>query len=131
MGHRELFLPAGENRTTLFQALAHRRRRYALAYLCSTQTPVSQTAVTYAVAELETGESRDDISGEECKQMYSSLHHSHLPHLVDADLVIHDHEADEVALTDHARQFESALRTLTEEPRVIPFEEGNSCEGYH
>jgi hypothetical protein len=70
----------------LFVLLSHARRRRTLAYLRCTEraVPVEELAKHIAVAEVD---GQDSVRPQQRRQIGTSLHHVHLPKLVDADLL--------------------------------------------
>lgn len=81
-----------ERRDDLFEALAHRYRRFVLVYLHGADSPVSPRTLAEAIAARV-----DETSGE---RVLLLLHHTHLPKLAAAGCVEYD---DDVRLADAAR----------------------------
>lgn len=92
----------------LFEVLAHQRRRYTLACLRELETPIALADLANEVASREQGTPIPDAPAEEVKQVYTSLYHSHVPKMADANIVEYSREDDTVSLS-------------TDTERVAPF----------
>ncbi|XVH32116.1 DUF7344 domain-containing protein [Haloferacaceae archaeon DSL9] len=94
--------------------LSNRRRRYALRCLCRYQNPLPLADVAEEVAALEYDERVAEMSPETLKRVYMSLYHTHLPKMVEANLVEYDQERDSVALVGSPPRLERRLDDLDE-----------------
>lgn len=82
----------------LFSALAHQRRRYALA--CLTRHHVLTLAdLADELAVREHGMTIDGIPADAVTDIYLSLYHCHVPKLADANVVEYDQDQDLVSIT--------------------------------
>ncbi|SEP91495.1 DUF7344 domain-containing protein [Natrinema salaciae] len=79
--------------TTMFAALAHERRQYALHYLAQKPGAVPLGDIAEYIAVREGDPSRDRY-----ERVLTGLYHLHLPHLLDANLVAYDTEQKTVTL---------------------------------
>lgn len=99
---------------TLFEVLANRRRRYVLHCLREYQTPIALADLADEVATQEQETPLPDIPAEEVKRVYMSLYHTHIPKLVDANIVEYTQEQDLVALSTKSEHVEPFLERATE-----------------
>ena len=76
------------------QALAHHRRRLAIAVVREHDEAVSLPDVADEVAVREHGRPLQELSAETVAETYISLYHDHLPRLVDLGLLAYDQERD-------------------------------------
>ncbi|PGF14644.1 hypothetical protein CP556_20680 [Natrinema sp. CBA1119] len=83
----------------LFDVLSHERRRFALYCLKRYQTPISLVDLADEVARLEyDAETPLQVSGEDVKEIYLHLYHSHIPRMEEANLLKYSQENDTVYL---------------------------------
>lgn len=83
----------------LFDVLSHERRRFALYCLERYQTPISLADLADEVARLEyDAETLLQVSGEDVKEIYLDLYHSHIPRMEEANLLEYSQENDTVCL---------------------------------
>ncbi|MFC7155815.1 hypothetical protein ACFQPA_10145 [Halomarina halobia] len=99
---------------SIFDALAHRRRRCVIYCLREYDTPMTLPDLADEVAVRERGTTIAAIPGEEVKRVYMSLYHSHIPKLANADVVAYDQERDMVALAENAAHLAPHLELLEE-----------------
>ena len=98
----------------LFDMLADQRRRVVLYCLCKYQTPMALADLADEVATREQEMPIPDIPAEEVKQVYLSLYHSHIPKLVETNVVEYTQERDLVALAENSEQVEPILKRVME-----------------
>lgn len=89
-------------RDDVFDALASARRRYLLSVLQDHET-LALADLADEIAEWEHDAPLPEITPETVKDIYTSLHHRHLPKLTDCGLVIYDDETELVRLADVGR----------------------------
>lgn len=99
----------------LFDVLANQRRRYILHCLRAYQTPMSLADLADEVATWEQNEPIKDISAEEVKRVYMSLYHSHIPKLVDANIIKYTQERDLVMFSKQSEHVELLLEFVAAE----------------
>ncbi|SDR15897.1 DUF7344 domain-containing protein [Natronobacterium texcoconense] len=101
-----------------FDVLAHHRRRYVLQCLHEFENPIpiSELADEVAVREYET--SLAEISAERLDRVGISLHHVHVPKLVEEGYVRYDREQSQVTLEEPAVQLEQ-LRAYIRYNRAV------------
>lgn len=84
----------------LFSILSSERRRYALSCLQRYRNPMALADLAEEVALLESDKATvAEIPAEDVKTVYMMLYHTHIPKLVDADVVDYDQATDSVRLT--------------------------------
>jgi hypothetical protein len=96
----------------LFGVLSHHRRRCIIECLTLYGSPMTLPDLADECVVMEHQCAFDEIPAETVKRMYMSLYHTHIPKLVEADVVEYDQESDSVALGQNADQLDSRL-TLT------------------
>lgn len=89
-------------RDDVFDALASARRRYILSVLQDHEM-LALADIADEIATWEHDAPLPEITPETVKDIYVSLHHRHLPKLVDSGLVIYDDETELVGLADAGR----------------------------
>lgn len=88
----------------LFDLLSNDVRRYALHYLAKRKDPTSLGELADIVERME-----GSHSAARYEHLYASLHHAHLPRLVEAGVVTYDPDAELVVATPAVRQFAAYL----------------------
>jgi hypothetical protein len=81
--------------------LAHPRRRHAIEHLRTLDGPIGLSDLAEEVAVAERG-TVSRIPPEDVEPVHVSLHHSHVPKLVEAGVVEYSRKSDLVELTDGA-----------------------------
>lgn len=78
---------------TVFDVLAHQRRRYVLAYLTEGERSIALADLAEDIAVRENDGMLAEIPKETIQAISTSLHHRHLPKLVDAEFIEYeDHD---------------------------------------
>jgi DNA-binding transcriptional ArsR family regulator len=86
----------------VFGCLANSQRRGLVGRVLEhAPEPVSTRELATTLAASVDGASHDEVTPEQRQRAAVRLHHVHLPALADADLVVHDPDADTVALAAH------------------------------
>jgi DNA-binding transcriptional ArsR family regulator len=85
----ELRQPGGMDAASIFDILSNDIRRYVLHYLAKRSDPISLGELAELTADME-----EDYSATRYEHLYTALHHSHLPRLVDAGVIEYDPEAE-------------------------------------
>lgn len=93
----------------LLEALADRRRRILLAELRVHDQPRAIADVVRAVAVRENDGSFAALPAADVDRIRCSLHHVHVPKLVDLELVTYDADRDTIALTERASRLEPRI----------------------
>jgi DNA-binding transcriptional ArsR family regulator len=99
----------------IYDALADKRRRYALHYLKQRSEPVTVRELSEQVAAWENGKSTEELASQERKRVYIALYQSHLSTLDDEGLVDYDDDAGTVALSDAFAGFDLYLEVVPRE----------------
>ncbi len=92
----------------VFEAIGHPRRRY-LVYTLSEETEWSLDDLATKLAAWETDTKEANIATLTRQEMYVSLYHSHVPKLVDLDVIEFDDETETITPGPHAVQVLTAL----------------------
>lgn len=105
-------MPATEDRPALdsveiHQVLSNRRRQYALQFLWNAGGRLPVRELSERVAAAETGESPPPTNIRQ--SVYTSLHQTHLPKLVELGVVEYETMENDVELTDLADRFRPYL----------------------
>ena len=103
---RELDLTVTESVLELqptFEAIAHPRRRY-LVYTLLEDTVWSLDDLATKLAAWETDTPEVDIATLTRQEMYTSLYHTHVPKLVDLDVIKFDADTETITPDHHAKQ---------------------------
>jgi len=83
----------------LFEILTEKRHRYVLYCLEKFQSPLSLSDLAEEVARLEQDvQLLSQIQEEDITGLYVDLSETHIPKLVDSDLVTYDSDSDAVSL---------------------------------
>ena len=99
----------------VYDALADRRRRYALHYLKQRSSPVTVRELSEQVAAWENDKSPDELASQERKRVYIALYQSHLSTLDGEGLVDYDEGASTVELSDSFADVELYLEVVPNE----------------
>ncbi|WP_435158875.1 DUF7344 domain-containing protein [Haladaptatus sp. DFWS20] len=92
----------------VFEAIGHPRRRY-LVYTLAEQAEWSLDDLATKLAAWETDTAEANIATITRQEMYTSLYHSHVPKLVDLDVIEFDDETETITPGPHAVQVLTAL----------------------
>lgn len=91
--------------TSVFDALAHARRRVLLSILVERQGPITEHELAAQIAACEQETPPGDETNEKHEQIQLSLSHCHLPKLEDVGLIEYDRDEGAV-VTDTSVDFE-------------------------
>ncbi len=86
---------------TLFESLAHPRRRTVLDVLSHQLHPIHVETLAREVGASEQDTTEQQVSGDDVETILVSLHHNHLPRLADADLIEYDADEERVKYSGH------------------------------
>jgi hypothetical protein len=92
----------------VFEVIAHPRRRY-LVYTLSEETEWSLDDLATKLAAWETDTSEENIATLTRQELYTSLYHSHIPKLVDLDVIEFDADTETITPGPHAVQVLTVL----------------------
>lgn len=104
-----------ESAARVYGLLASSRRQRLLFALGSQEDGVAIADVARDIAECEHGLPFQELSQEEVEKVYLNLYHSHIPKLVNADVISCDSEQQTVALTEQGIQISRLAHRLSEE----------------
>lgn len=95
----------GLSTSTVAELLSHPLRRELLLCLQAYDEPLAlaDAADDLAVATTDAS-SLVDVDPEVVKQIYMALYHTHIPKLVEHDIIEYDQERDLIVLVDHMEQ---------------------------
>lgn len=92
----------------VFTMLAHPRRRY-VCYRLVERSEWSLDTLATRIAAWEADVPADAVADEAEEEVYVSLYHSHVPKLVDADVVTFDADAETITPAENAQLVFAAL----------------------
>ncbi|WP_423745923.1 hypothetical protein V5735_08235 (plasmid) [Haladaptatus sp. SPP-AMP-3] len=95
----------------VYDAVKNLRRRYVLYSLNRQRGSVELGELAEQIAAWENNISREEVSPEQRKSVYSALYQTHLPKLENIGIVSYDRDSKQVSFTDGARDFELYLAT--------------------
>lgn len=112
--------PTDAKRSALFAVLAHSRRRRILALLLEHRSlTVADVADELAAAEADAPLS--ETAPQTVTDVYVTLHHVHVPKLVDSGLIEHDEDRELLALAaDAPRDWIEEAIELDDERELLP-----------
>jgi DNA-binding transcriptional ArsR family regulator len=99
----------------VYEMLGNRRRRYALQYLRTCERPVAIGELAEHVAAMENDLSREEVTHEQRKSVYTALHQNHLPKLADTGLIRAEREWVGIELAPPVRDFDFELGVQSED----------------
>lgn len=102
-GHGEL------PREAVFDILSNRRRRYVLRCLRDRDDPVSIRELSETIASWENDCDVPAVEPKQRKRVYTALHQTHLPKMVQAGVAVYDSDRGLVELTPLADDLEAYL----------------------
>lgn len=96
---------------TIYEVLSNRRRRYAVHILKRSET-VDVTELSKQITAWERDMPREEVSYTDQKSVYTALRDTHLPLLVQHDLIRYDEEANVVEATPGLSELEVYVEAL-------------------
>lgn len=96
----EDFESTDANLDELFAVLSNPRRRFLLAFLDERAEPMALADVAAELARWECDAPTDQIPDERVVSRYLTLHHVHIPKMVDAGLIERDQDRNTIELKD-------------------------------
>lgn len=96
---------------TIYEILSNRRRRYTVHLLKRSDT-VDVTELSRQITTWERDIPREEVSYKDQKSVYTALRDTHLPLLVDHDLIRYDEEANVVEATSGLSALEVYVEAL-------------------
>lgn len=101
----------------VIELVSNQRRRYVLQCLTGRDAGMAMADLATDVAALEADADPSEVSPEAVERVYVSLHHCHVPKLVDGDVVECDQERNVVSLASADEETEK-VRQITERVAV-------------
>lgn len=88
------------NQTEVFELLGNDRRRHALHHLMTRDEGADIGELSRQIAAWETGQTIEQVTSQERRRVYVSLHQTHLPRLNKAGILNYEDTGDTIRLTD-------------------------------
>lgn len=104
------------SRDEVFDILSNSRRRYMIYHLVRQGGDATLSELADQITAWENETTVERIGNDQRRRVYISLYQTHLPKLVDHDIVSYDEEEKTVALTDNVGDLIFYLRIEREEP---------------
>jgi hypothetical protein len=100
---------AGLVREMVFDILSNRRRRFVIHCLREADGPVSIRELSETIATWENDCDRATLEPKQRKRVYTALHQTHLPKMVQAGVAVYDSDEGIVELTPRSSVLETYL----------------------
>ena len=114
--------PGGElTQTEAFDILSNERRRHALHYLLAQDDGTEIGELSEQVAAWENGEELEQVTSDERRRVYVSLHQTHLPRMDDAGILQYENSRDTIELTERGESLRVYMEVV--EGNEIPWSE--------
>jgi len=104
-------------RDEAYDLLSNPRRRFVISYLGEQQQPVSLNELAEQVASWENDKPVPELTDQQKKRAYVSIHQTHIPKLKASGIVEYDADTGQVTISSGARQID---RYLPEPERNSP-----------
>lgn len=88
------------SQTEAFDILSSDRRRHVLHFLLSHKDGTDIGELSRQIAAWENGESLDQVTADERRRVYVSLHQTHLPRMDEAGVLDYENSRDTIELTE-------------------------------
>lgn len=109
------------SQTEAFDILSNDRRRHTLHYLLSREDGTDIGELAEQVAAWENSEELEQVTSDERRRVYVSLHQTHLPRMDDADLLDYENSRDTIELTERGESLRVYMEIV--EGNDIPWSE--------
>lgn len=93
----------------IFDLLSHHRRRAILKLLLTHDRALTLTDLRNEILETDQEVEITEIDGEQVKRVHASLHHTHVPKLAEAGIVVYDRDRHVVEPTEKISRLEPFL----------------------
>lgn len=100
----------------VFTLLSNSRRLAVLRYLADEAASVSMKELTNYIASRENDIRVEHLESQQYKRVYVSLYQTHIPHLDEAGVLVHDEADDVIELLPDARATEQLYEHLDVSP---------------
>lgn len=109
------------SQTEAFDILSNDRRRHALHYLLAQDDGTEIGELSEQVAAWENGEDLEQVTSDERRRVYVSLHQTHLPRMDDAGILQYENSRDTIELTERGESLRVYMEVV--EGNEIPWSE--------
>ena len=113
--------PPQLNQTEVFDILSNDRRRHALHYLLASDEGTDIGELSEQIAAWENDESLEQVTSDERRRVYVSLHQTHLPRMDDAGILQYENSRDTIELTERGESLQVYMEVV--EGNDIPWSE--------
>lgn len=93
----------GLSQTEVFEILGNDRRRHALHYLLASEEGANIRELSRQLAAWENDIPVEEVSSNERRRVYVSLHQTHLPRMDEAGVLNYESSGDTITLTERGR----------------------------
>lgn len=107
--------------TEAFDILSNDRRRHALHYLLSREDGTQIGELSRQIAAWENSESLDEVTADERRRVYVSLHQTHLPRMDEAGILHYENSRDTIELTERGESLQVYMEVVDDND--IPWSE--------
>ncbi|MEF8801097.1 MAG: hypothetical protein V5A56_08695 [Halolamina sp.] len=107
--------------TEAFDILSNVRRRHALHYLLSHKDGTNIGELSRQLAAWENGESLEQVTADERRRVYVSLHQTHLPRMDEAGILHYENSRDTIELTERGESLQVYMEVVQDND--IPWSE--------
>lgn len=107
--------------TEAFDILSNDRRRHALHYLLAQDEGTEIGELSEQIAAWENGEDLNEVTSDERRRVYVSLHQTHLPRMDDAGILQYENSRDTIELTERGESLRVYMEVV--EDNEIPWSE--------
>lgn len=107
--------------TEAFDILSNDRRRHALHYLLSHDGGTEIGELSEQIAAWENGEDVEQVTADQRRRVYVSLHQTHLPRMDDAGILSYENSRDTIELTERGESLRVYMEVV--EGNDIPWSE--------
>ncbi|WP_079988831.1 DUF7344 domain-containing protein [Halosegnis longus] len=109
------------SRTEVFDILSNDRRRHALHYLLSRESGAEIGELSEQIAAWENDEAIEEVTADERRRVYVSLHQTHLPRMDEAGVLQYENSRDTIELTERGESLRVYMEIV--EGNEIPWSE--------
>ena len=99
-----------------FDLLSNARRRFVLRQLQEGPDPIELGDLAGELAAKENGVSVEELTAQQRKRTYVSLYQTHIPKMVEAEVIEYDRDAGVVSSTEHVDELAAYFHTPPETP---------------
>lgn len=107
--------------TEAFEILSNDRRRHTLHYLLSHENGTNIGELSRQIAAWENRESLDQVTANQRRRVYVSLHQNHLPRMDEAGILNYENSRDTIELTERGESLQVYMEVV--EGNDIPWSE--------